>query len=124
MFKKNNSTRLESIIGTGSSFRGDVDVKGTLRVDGHIEGNITAGYVIVGEQADIKGNITANGIAVGGKVEGNLNAGEIVEITTKAYVCGDVITGKLSIAEGGTFNGKVLMDKSKTNIFEFQAKEN
>jgi cytoskeletal protein CcmA (bactofilin family) len=124
MFKKNSHSRLESLIGSNSGFHGDVDVKGALRVDGSLEGNITAEYVIIGEQAFIKGNITANVITIGGKVEGNLIAEELIEITSKAYACGDIVTGKLSIIEGGTFNGRVLMGENKSNIVEFQAKDN
>lgn len=124
MFKKNSDGRLESIIGSNSGFRGDVDVKGSLRVDGTLEGNITAEYVIVGEHAFIKGNITANGITIGGKIEGNLTAEELIEITAKANICGDVIAGKVSITEGGTLNGRIIMGENRSNIVEFQAKDN
>jgi len=124
MFKKNSNSKLESLIGLNSGFRGDVDVKGTLRVDGTLEGNITAEYVIIGEQAFVKGNVTANEITIGGKVEGNLTAKELLEITAKAYACGDIVAGKLSMAEGGTLNGRIIMGENKSNIVEFQSKDN
>ncbi len=123
MFKKSSNSRLESLIGSNSGFRGDVDAKGTLRVDGALEGNITAEYVIIGEKACIKGNITANGITIGGKVEGNLESKGLIEITPKGFVSGNILTAKLAIAEGGTYSGRVLMDKSKSNVVEFQAKD-
>jgi len=123
MFKKSSNSRLESLIGSNSGFRGDVDAKGTLRVDGALEGNITAEYVIVGEKAYIKGNITANGITIGGKVEGNLESKGLVEITPKGLVSGNILTVKLAIAEGGTYSGRVLMDENKSNVVEFQAKD-
>ena len=47
MFHK-NTEKLESFIGTNSAIKGDVDSKGTLRVDGVVEGNISADWVIVG----------------------------------------------------------------------------
>ena len=123
MFKKSNNSRLESLIGSNSGFRGDVDAKGALRVDGALEGNITAEYVIIGEKAYIKGNITAMGITIGGKVEGNLESKGLVEITPKGFVSGDIVTAKLAIAEGGTYSGRVLMDENKSNVVEFQAKD-
>jgi cytoskeletal protein CcmA (bactofilin family) len=124
MFKKISNSKLESLIGSNSGFRGDVDVKGTLRVDGTLEGNITAEYVIIGEKAFVKGNITANEITIGGKVEGNLTAKELLEITANAYACGDIVAGKLSMAEGGTLNGRIIMGENKSNIVEFQSKDN
>ena len=71
MFKgmvKNNE-KLESFIGVNSNFKGDVDTKGTLRIDGSMEGKVNADWVILGEKALVKGDITAKGIVVGGKVE-------------------------------------------------------
>ena len=50
MFQKKND-KLESFIGINSEFRGDITVSGTLRIDGKLTGNITAGWIVVGEQA-------------------------------------------------------------------------
>jgi cytoskeletal protein CcmA (bactofilin family) len=112
MFHK-NTEKLESLIGSNSSVRGEVESKGTLRADGSIEGNISADWVVIGEKALIKGNITARGIVVGGRVEGNMKAKEIVEIKNKGQVYGEVFTPKLSIAEGGIFDGRSSMQKAE-----------
>lgn len=121
MFTKNKE-KLESLIGANSKFKGDIDIKGTLRVDGNMEGNVNADWVILGEKAHIKGNITARGIIIGGKVEGNLRAKEIVEIKSKSFVYGDIYTIKLTIAEGGIFEGSSSMTKVESKIVEFQTK--
>jgi cytoskeletal protein CcmA (bactofilin family) len=121
MFHK-NTEKLESLIGNNSSVRGEVESKGTLRADGSVEGNISADWVVVGEKARIKGNINARGIVVGGRVDGNLKAKEIVEIKNKGQVYGEVFTPKLSIAEGGIFDGKSSMQKEEeSNIVELAA---
>ena len=85
MFHK-NTEKLESFIGTNSAFKGNVDTKGTLRVDGVVEGNISADWVIVGEKAHITGDITARGVVLGGKIDGNLKAKEIVEVKNKGHI--------------------------------------
>jgi cytoskeletal protein CcmA (bactofilin family) len=121
MFTKNKE-KLESLIGANSRFKGDIDTKGTLRVDGNMEGNVNADWVILGEKAHIKGDITARGIIIGGKVEGNLRAKEIVEIKSKAHVYGDISASKLTIAEGGIFEGRSSMTKGESKIVEFQTK--
>ena len=71
MFQKKND-KLESFIGVNSEFKGDITVPGTLRIDGKITGNVTAGWIIVGEKAFIKGDLFATGIVVGGRVEGTI----------------------------------------------------
>jgi cytoskeletal protein CcmA (bactofilin family) len=121
MFTK-NSEKMESLIGTNSNFKGDIETKGTLRVDGKMEGNVNADWVILGEKAYLKGDITARGIIVGGKVEGNLRAKETVEIKSKGQVSGDISTGKLTIIEGGMFDGRSFMQKGESKVVEFQTK--
>lgn len=122
MFHK-NTEKLESFIGANSNFKGDVDTKGTLRIDGAMEGNVNADWVLLGEKALLKGDVTARGIVVGGRIEGNLKAKEIVEIKAKGQVYGDVSTSKLTVVEGGLFDGKSSMAKEETKIVEFQAKK-
>jgi cytoskeletal protein CcmA (bactofilin family) len=125
MFKgivKNNE-RLESFIGVNTHFKGDVDTKGTLRIDGSLEGKVNADWVILGEKASVKGDIVAKGIVIGGNVEGNLQAKEIVEIKPKGKVSGDVTTIKFTIFEGGIFDGRSHMQTGgEVKVVELQSK--
>jgi len=109
MFSK-DTQKLESLIGAHTDFQGELHVKGTLRVDGQVDGRLNAEWVILSETAVVKGEVTAKKIMVGGKVEGNLRAEEVVEIKAKGRVLGDIFTNKLSVMEGGEFNGKVEMN--------------
>ncbi len=121
MFSR-NSEKLEALIGVNTEFRGNIDTKGTLRIDGIFEGNINADWVILGEKASVKGDIESRGIVVGGKIEGNLKAKEIVEIKSKGQVLGDIHTTKLTVIEGGIFDGRSTMIKEGSNVVEFQVK--
>jgi len=121
MFSR-NSEKVEALIGVSTEFRGNIDTKGTLRIDGIFEGNINADWVILGEKASVKGDIESRGIVVGGKIEGNLRAKEIVEIKSKGQVLGDIHTTKLTVIEGGIFDGRSTMIKEGSNIVEFQVK--
>lgn len=121
MFTK-NTEKLESLIGANSKFKGDIDTKGTLRIDGSMEGNVNADWVILGEKACLKGDVTARGIIIAGRVDGNLRSKEIVEIKAKGQVSGDISTGKLTIIEGGIFDGRSSMLKDESKIVEFQIK--
>jgi len=110
MFGK-SSARLETVIGADSTITGELVIKGTLRIDGFVEGDIRADWVIVGETGRIKGNVQARTMVVGGRVEGNLEASEIVEMKDKAQVFGEICTAKLAMSEGALFDGQSSMKK-------------
>ncbi len=112
MFSK-ETEKLGSFLGTDSSFKGKLNVKGTLRVDGSVEGQIDADYVILSESAEVTGEIKATTIIIGGKMEGDAHAQELVEIKSKGKVLGDIFTQKLTIVEGAEFNGKVEMKRAE-----------
>lgn len=122
MFSKANDKTLESFIGVNTKFKGEIKTKGTLRVDGSVEGNIEADWVILGEKANLKGNANARGIVVGGSVTGNLAAREIVEIQQKGQITGDIVTAKLTVVEGGIIEGRTTMPREESKIVEL-AKE-
>ena len=110
MFSK-ETDKLETFLGTNSSFKGELNVRGTLRVDGTVEGQLDADYLILSESAEVKGEIRAKKIIIGGKMDGNVRAQELVEIKSKGKVLGDIFTPKLAIIEGAEFDGKVAMKK-------------
>jgi len=123
MFHK-NTEKLESLIGHNSIFKGQLDTKDTVRVDGNVEGNISADWVIIGEKAQVKGDITARGIVVGGSVEGNLRARETVELRNKCRLSGEIVTAKLMICEGAVFDGRSSMQQEdESKVVELPVRE-
>jgi cytoskeletal protein CcmA (bactofilin family) len=112
MFSK-ETDKLETFLGMNSSFKGELNVRGTLRVDGTVEGQLDADYLILSESAEVKGEIRAKKIIIGGKMDGNVRAQELVEIKSKGKVLGDIFTPQLAIIEGAEFDGKVAMKKGE-----------
>jgi len=110
MFGK-GSGKLETIIGSGTNIAGKVSVEGTIRVDGIVEGDIQADWVVVGETGRIRGNARARGMVVGGSVEGNMEATEIVELKEKATITGEISTPRLAVSEGAVFHGRSRMNR-------------
>ena len=108
-----SATKLETVIGPDSTVKGEMVVRGTVRIDGNLEGDIRADWVIVGETGRIRGNVKARAIVVGGRVDGNIEGSEIVELKPKAQVIGEICTLKLSISEGALFEGQSSMKKRK-----------
>ncbi len=108
MFLK-GAEKLESFIGANTKFKGEMKVQGTLRVDGTVEGEIAADWIILGDNAYLKGNAVAKSIVVGGSVDGNLTATELLDIKQKGRINGDIVTNKLVVAEGGILHGRTTM---------------
>ncbi len=114
MFKKPQQ-EIQTIIGADTSIKGEINSKGTVRIDGDFEGTLEADWVIVGESGRIRGDIRSRGTIIGGRVEGNVNSTEIIEIKHKAEVYGEICTQRLSVSEGAIFDGKVCMQKADSN---------
>lgn len=123
MNKKNKKLfdTIETLIGNGTTFRGEISATKSLRIDGTLIGNIKeAANVIVGENAQVKGNICANYVVVDGVVEGNITATESIELLPKSKVTGDITTAVLSINEGAIFKGKSVMIEKEENAEEIE----
>ena len=112
MFSK-KQTKLDTIVGPDSLLKGDITSKGTIKVDGVIEGNVTSDCLIIGETGSLSGDVTVREIVVGGKVIGNIHAADGVDIQRKGEVCGDIFAARLTIAEGGHFDGRSTMQQQK-----------
>src|SRR5580693_6463855 len=103
----NNSTPGKNILTADVEIKGNIKFSGELAFDGKLDGEIhTEGVLTLGDSAVITGNITAQSVVVRGKVNGNINAREKVEIKTKAELFGDIRASKLVIEEGVTYVGK------------------
>ena len=119
-YKKTKELESFTLIGLNSDFRGELNTKGELRVEGTINGPVNADSVILGQAATVKGEITAKRIIVEGTVEGNLKAKDFVQIKSTGKVFGEIFTDKISIMEGGVVNGKVQMKGDESEVAEFE----
>lgn len=105
----NDDISINSIIGNGSSIRGDIKINGFMRIDGDLEGNLeTTGNVLVGENARIAGNITARSITVGGIIKGNVVAPEQVHLLSSSIVIGDIQTRRFQADENVIVHGHCI----------------
>lgn len=122
MFGKKETSvpkEIETIIGENTIFQGTIKTKGSMRIDGKLEGNILeAAQVIIGTKGVVQGDITANSVIIGGKVTGNVTASENIEIKPGAQLLGDIHTSSLAIGEGAIFEGHCVMTSEKAKVIE------
>lgn len=118
--------RVDTIIGQEASLRGSFNSKRTIHVDGEVYGNVTSeDGVIVGEKGMIRGNLTARSVVIGGKVKGNINASQRLELQGSAQVEGDISTPDLIIEDGAMFEGNCQMEEAVAKVVDLpKAREN
>ena len=114
----NKHSKLEVVIGAETVIKGEISSKGTVRIDGRLEGDISADCVIIGGSGAIVGDVTAKSFIAGGKLQGNVRSSEAVEILPGGEINGDIVTSKLSIAEGAVFEGRSMMQKNRNLEFK------
>jgi cytoskeletal protein CcmA (bactofilin family) len=102
--------RLNSILGKGCKFKGTVDVEGTLRIDAEFEGVVNCpDTLVVGKTGVVKAEINVKNAVIGGKVIGNINATNKIELQSGSHIEGDIHTHRLVIDEGVFFEGSCKM---------------
>jgi len=105
-----NDFSINTIIGQGTSFAGDIDAAGFVRVDGAVRGDVSAsGRVVVGERARMESDIVGTSVVVGGAVKGNIFASERVSILSTGLVIGDIITRRIAAEDGVFIQGRIIV---------------
>src|SRR5688500_5267144 len=106
-------SRIDCLIGAGTSIEGNVMFTGGLRVDGQVKGNIVAedgkpGTLVISEQARVEGEIRVPHIVINGTVVGPVSSTEYVELQAKANVTGDVRYNTLEMQLGAVVQGRLV----------------
>jgi cytoskeletal protein CcmA (bactofilin family) len=100
----------------GVKLEGRLETTGTFRVDSQIKGTLVSSEtLILGENAQMEGDIEGHFVVVAGQFEGTIHAASKVEIQPKAVVTGDIYTPCLIIEPGALFEGRCHMLSSSTH---------
>ncbi len=115
MFKQKQSknANIDTLIGAKTRINGDVEFVGGLHVDGYINGNVKGelapgAFLSVSEQGCIEGSVIASNVILNGIVKGDIEAGDMVELGSKARVLGNVHYTVIETAVGAQINGKLI----------------
>ncbi len=96
-------------IGRTLVIKGEVTGAESLFIDGRVEGTISFpdNRVTIGRNGNVAANITAKEVVIMGKVQGNVEAADRLDIRSEGVLSGDVITHRISVEEGAILKGGV-----------------
>jgi cytoskeletal protein CcmA (bactofilin family) len=101
-----------TVVGAGAKLEGTIVSAGSLRVDGHVKGNIQAdGDVMLSPQSSVEADIRAENLSVAGRFHGSIVVKGRAELARGGRIDGNITAKSLVIQEGGIFNGQSIMDQ-------------
>ena len=99
-----------NIIGKGTVLQGDIETFGNMRIEGRVVGHVkTKSKIVLGQSAQIDGNVLAQNAEVEGELKGNIRITDVLILKPTAVIHGDIITNKLIVESGASFNGGCKM---------------
>lgn len=105
-----------NIIGKGSTFKGDVQTYGNMRIEGKVIGDIISkSKIVVGHSAIVEGNLRAQLAEIEGEVHGSLEVTDTLILKPKCKITGDILTNKLIVESGAQFDGQCKMGNQNLN---------
>jgi cytoskeletal protein CcmA (bactofilin family) len=107
---------LSGFVGSGTVITGEASFKSMLRVDGRFSGRVTSGTgtLIVGAGGQVDANIEVSVATIHGVVNGDIIAGQRIELGRAAKLSGNIQTPSLVIEQGAVFEGSCKMVQAKT----------
>ena len=105
-------SRIDCLIGAGTTVEGNLTFSGGLRVDGQVRGNVVAvddeaATLVVSEEARVEGEIRVSHVVINGTVVGPVHASEYVELQAKCNVTGDVHYKTIEMHLGAVVQGRL-----------------
>ena len=102
--------QVETVIGQDTNFKGTIVAKGSVRIDGELDGEVKLdGDAVIGETGKINAQIKARNVVIAGTVHGNVEVVDKLEILPTGKLYGDIKVEKLAINEGAVFKGGCAM---------------
>ena len=96
-------------IGRSLVIKGEVTGAESIFIDGRVEGtiNFPDNRVTIGRNGTVTANITAKELVIMGKVQGNVECADRLDIRSEGLLMGDVVTHRISVEEGAILKGGV-----------------
>ena len=98
-------------LGSTLVVNGDIEAHEDVLVEGRVQGKITlpSGTLTVAKGARVEAEVRVRALVLHGELKGTVRAGEKAVISETAVMTGDMITPKITIANGAQFSGGIRM---------------
>ncbi len=105
----------QATIGRSLVIKGQVSGSESLFIDGKVEGTVSFpdNRVTIGRNGSVTANITAKEVVIMGKVHGNVECADRLDIRNEGVLAGDVVTHRISVEEGAVLKGGVEVRSSE-----------
>ncbi|MBS1667455.1 MAG: polymer-forming cytoskeletal protein [Bacteroidetes bacterium] len=107
------STSSTSLIGSGTTLKGDISSSGDIRIDGTLNGNIhCTAKVVIGANGVVTGDVNGQQADIMGKVTGSVKVKDLLQLKGGSVINGNLYAGKLQIEPTASFNGECHMGQA------------
>ena len=106
----------QATIGRSVVIKGEVTGSESLYIDGRIEGTVSFAdhRVTVGRNGVVAANIAAREVVIMGKVTGNIECSDRVDIRSEGSLTGDIVSQRISVEDGALLRGSVQLTPSES----------
>lgn len=106
-----------SLIGAGTSLKGDISSNGDIRIDGKLDGNIhCTAKVVIGANGVVTGDVNGQLADIMGKVTGSIKVKDLLQLKGGSVITGNLQAAKLQIEPTANFNGECHMAQNVANM--------
>jgi cytoskeletal protein CcmA (bactofilin family) len=108
----------QATIGRTLVIKGEISGSEALYIDGRVEGKITMpeSRVTIGRNGKVDASIQAREVVIMGKVNGNIECSDRVDIRSEGSVSGDISTVRISVEDGAALKGGIqVRNEQKQN---------
>jgi cytoskeletal protein CcmA (bactofilin family) len=104
--------RVTSVLGPGIFWKGNLNGRGGVRIEGAFEGDINLrGLLVVGDAGRVTSKtIRVNVVIVAGALRADEIIAEKLEIRRTGRIWGDVVTASFATEEGSFLRGQIRME--------------
>jgi cytoskeletal protein CcmA (bactofilin family) len=96
-----DESRLAGLIDHGTELKGELNFKGSFRIEGYFQGKIFSdSLLVIGEKGKVDADVSVGQLIINGEIRGNLQARDRIEVHNRGRVYGTLVTPRLVVEEG------------------------
>jgi cytoskeletal protein CcmA (bactofilin family) len=100
----------QTVLGPTLEIEGEIEGDEDLVIQGQVQGKIVSRKSLtVDDSGNVEAMVTTESMTVAGKLSGNVEASEKVEIRKDGKMIGDIKAPRVIIADGAKFKGNIEM---------------